>query len=373
MKRVLKGMGVATLVLALAMVGIYGWATVSVRASLSRTLTAHEVNIPVPYPLTEEELAVLREERRAALDAEAAPADPGADGHAAHPEGAAPDEGRAEAPQPAGDAVPVVPPVEVDPLVGVDLEALALERAIARGEHLVRARYACGECHGQDFSGGVMVDDPAMGSLLGPNLTPAGPTRDFTMTDWDHIVRHGILADGRPAVMPSEDFVRMSDRELSDIVAYLRAQPAVSNEVGDSALGPIGTLLAALGKLPLSADTIMDDQSAHVVEPPAAQPDAAFGQHLIAVCTGCHRPSLEGSGGPGRSLSRGSHRSGRAGLLHPALQRRGFAGRPSAECTMRGGGRGWCFRSAAKRSQVISLLPPRRSSHRRHARVTSKK
>ncbi|MCA9579579.1 MAG: cytochrome c, partial [Myxococcales bacterium] len=240
MKRVVKGVGVATLVLALAMVGFYGWATLTVRASLSRTLTAHEVDIPVPFPLTEEELAALREERRAALAAEAPEADTSDD---ADGEGPAPDAGPqaaagsdaegAEAPQPAGDVAPLAPPVDVDLLAGVDLEALALERAIARGEHLVRARYACGECHGQDFSGGVMVDDPAMGSLLGPNLTPAGPTHEFTMTDWDHIVRHGILADGRPAVMPSEDFVRMSDRELSDIVAYLRAQPAVSNEVGD--------------------------------------------------------------------------------------------------------------------------------------------
>ena len=37
--------------------------------------------------------------------------------------------------------------------------------------HLVEARYGCGECHGRNFGGGVMIDNPAIGRLLGPNLT----------------------------------------------------------------------------------------------------------------------------------------------------------------------------------------------------------
>ncbi|MCA9534340.1 MAG: c-type cytochrome [Myxococcales bacterium] len=264
MKRALKVVGVVALLLVVAGGGLFGWASLTVSASLGRTLTAHEVDIPVPFPLSEAELSALRQERLAE---------------------------RAAAGEPSPDATGA----EADVLAGVDLDALALERAIERGRHLVGARYACGECHGrEDFSGGVMVDDPAMGSLLGPNLTPAGPTRDFDVSDWDHIVRHGILPDGRPAMMPSEDFVRMSDRELSDIIAFLRAQPPVENEVAASRLGPVGTLLAAFGKLPLSADLLTDHQAAHIVEPPATEPTAEFGRHLVAICTGCHRANLEG-------------------------------------------------------------------------------
>jgi cytochrome c553 len=263
MKRALKGTGVAVLLVAVAAAAFFGWAKLRVRASLARTLSAHDVDIPVPFPLTDDELATLRAERQAA--------------------GAAGGEAAAD-----GDGPPP------DALAGVDLDALALERAVERGRHLVGARYACGECHGRDFSGGVMVDDPAMGSLLGPNLTLGGPTRAFDMSDWDHVVRHGILADGRPGLMPSEDFVRMSDRELSDIVAFLRAQPPVDNHVPASSLGPLGTVLAALGELPLSADTIGEHTRPHAVEPPPSEPNAAFGEHLIAVCTGCHRATLDG-------------------------------------------------------------------------------
>ena len=270
MKRVLKILGATLLVLMLAAGGFYGWATITTQATLTQTFTAHDVDIPVPFPLSEAELEALREARRRELAA----ANVAVDGVVT------------------GDGTPP------DLLAGVDLEALALENAIARGQHLVNARYACSECHGGDLSGGVMVDDPAMGTLLGPNLTggAGSRTRDYSVRDWDHIVRHGILPGGRPAAMPSEDFVRMSDRELSDIIAFVRAQPAVDNEVPGPTLGPIGTILIALGKLPLSAANIRDHQAPHAVEPPTTEPTAEFGAHLVAVCTGCHRADL--SGGP---------------------------------------------------------------------------
>ncbi len=240
MKKFLKGVGLVTLVLLLAMAGVFFWASTTVRSSLARTIPVHAVPLAVPFPLNAQELA------------------------------------------------------ELEP--GADADAVALERAIERGQHLVQARYACVECHGQDFSGGVMVDDPAMGQLLGPNLTSGagGVVGNYSSEDWDAIVRHGVRADGHPALMPSEDFVRMSDRELSDIVAFIQSRPPVDNVVPDCSLGPVGTMLAALGKLPLSADTIASHQEAHMVEPPPSEPTAEFGAHLIRVCTGCHRPSLEG-------------------------------------------------------------------------------
>lgn len=268
MKRVLKILGATVLVLLLAAGAFYGWATVTTQGILEQTFTAHEATFPVPFPLTEAELEGLRHARQRELQANGV------------------------------DLTGVVtadgsPP---DLLADVDVNALALEQAIERGRHLVTARYACAECHGNDLSGGVMVDDPAMGQLLGPNITSGGRTRDYTVTDWDHIVRHGILPGGRPAAMPSEDFVRMSDRELSDIIAYVRAQPPVDNVVPGVRLGPVGTILVATGKLPLSASNIQDHQRAHEVEPPSSEPTAEFGQHLVAVCTGCHRADL--SGGP---------------------------------------------------------------------------
>lgn len=237
MKRIFVWVGGAFAVLFVLAGASYGWASYSASSKLDVVFTTHQVDFPVPLPL---------------------------------------------------DAA------QVDE--GVDSEALALEQAIERGRHLLTARYACADCHGEDFGGGVMVDDPAMGRLLGPNLTrgEGSVTLDYSVADWDRIVRHGIRKDGRPALMPSEDFMAMSDRELSDIIAYIRALPPVDNAVPPSTLGPIGKLLVATGKFPLSVYLIDAHDAPHAAEPPATAVSLEFGRHLAQVCTGCHRPNFEG-------------------------------------------------------------------------------
>lgn len=179
----------------------------------------------------------------------------------------------------------------------IDSPEAATEQAVERGRHLVASRYACGECHGANLGGGVMVDAFPIGSLLGPNLTMGKGSRtlNYTAKDWDRIVRHGILPDGRGAVMPSEDFQLMSDQELSDIVAYIRAQPPVDNEVPASTFGPLGKILVATGKMTTSASRI-DHKRVHPEFPPVAMADSAFGAHLAGTCTGCHGANL--AGGP---------------------------------------------------------------------------
>jgi mono/diheme cytochrome c family protein len=143
-----------------------------------------------------------------------------------------------------------------------------------------------------------MIDDPAIGRILGPNLTTgnSGVTAAFQPADWDRIVRHGIKHDGKPALMPSVDFREMSDQELSDIIAFIRSKPAVDREVPPPSLGPIGKVLVATGKLPLSADLIGPESGSHAATPPQAEPTAVFGRHVASTCMGCHREDL--GGGP---------------------------------------------------------------------------
>lgn len=237
MKRVLVLIGILVVVVLFVCGMGYGWASSRAHSALNEVFATHEVDFPVPMPLDDES------------DVE-----------------------------------------------GADREALALEKAIERGRHLLAARYACADCHGENLGGGVMIDDPAMGRLLGPNLTTGegSVVRDYSVADWDRIVRHGIRKDGRPALMPSEDFMAMSDRELSDIIAYLRSLPPVDNVVPASELGPIGKLLVATGKFPLSVRLIGDHHAPHRVEPPAAAESVEFGEHIAKVCTGCHRQNFEG-------------------------------------------------------------------------------
>jgi mono/diheme cytochrome c family protein len=176
---------------------------------------------------------------------------------------------------------------------------LARDRALERGRHLVESRYACMGCHGQGLGGGVMIDDPAIGRLLGPNLTggKGSHTAGFRPADWDRIVRHGILRDGRPSLMPSVDFQRMSDQELSDLVVLVQSQPPVDKDVPRVTLGPVGKVLVATGKLVLSADAIAaHGDPPHAVSPPESAPTVEFGRHLAATCMGCHGQNL--AGGP---------------------------------------------------------------------------
>lgn len=190
-------------------------------------------------------------------------------------------------------------PAGADSAGGADTSAMATTAAIARGKHLIEARYPCAECHGADFGGGTMVDDPAMGQILGPNLTTGAGSRtaSYTAEDWDRIVRHGVKPDGTRALMPSEDFFAMSDRELSDVVMYIRSLPPVDKTVPVSTLGPVAKALVATGKWTFSADMHpTKHEGAHAALPPAEVADATFGKHLVQGCTGCHRANL--AGGP---------------------------------------------------------------------------
>jgi mono/diheme cytochrome c family protein len=208
----------------------YAWASFTVSSMRSAVHASHSVEFPVPHPLSDEEIAAIRRERLADLGD--------------NREG-------------------------IDPMAGVDLEAIALERAVERGRHLVQARYACIECHGDDFAGGTMVDDPAIGTLLGPNLTAGSGSRvgEWSTADWDRAVRHGILPDGTASMMPAEDYQLMSDQELSDILAYIRTFPAVDADVTPVSFGPMGTMLMATGSIPLSVGNIADHDRPHLERP----------------------------------------------------------------------------------------------------------
>ena len=254
--KILRAIGIVLGALALVIAAGLFAASRKTQAKLAQRFEAHTVELAVPLPLTAAELEAVRAEAAAKGGSEA------------------------------------------DPLAGVDLQALAQQRAVERGKHLVDARYGCNICHGENLGGGVMLEDPAIGKLIGPNITTGrgSAVAKYTMADWDRIVRHGIKPDGTPAVMPSEDYFAMTDRELSDIVSYIRAQPPVNVQSEKSSFGPVGHALVALGKFPLSAEKLPDHQRAHVAEPPATADTAEFGAHLATTCTGCHRSNL--AGGP---------------------------------------------------------------------------
>lgn len=243
------GVGGLVGVLVIGGVGAYLWASQASASTMAANYEVHRVDFPIPFPLTAAER----------------------------------------------DSLPA----------GANGDSVALAQAVSRGQHLVEARYGCGDCHGQNFAGGVMVDAPeTIGRLLGPNLTlgTGSRTTNYTAADWDRIVRHGVKPDGTPTAMPAKDFFQMSDRELSDIVAYIRSQPPVDATVPPVALGPIGKMLVATGQFVLSADVHPSKHVlTHIVDPPTAAVDTVFGKHLAQTCIGCHGALYNGGkiiGGP---------------------------------------------------------------------------
>lgn len=295
MKRALKWIGIVLGVLVVALVGATFYLKSAAAAKYEKKYDVQVQSVPIPFPLTPDEIAKLRESRAKKLavmrpdaSAEAAPIPPPVDAQPPKPAGITPPD--AENPTPAAPPAP-----EVDPLAGVDLHAVALERAIVRGKRYMESRAGCTECHGADLGGKVIFDNPVMGTWIAPNITRGGVTKNYKPEDWVKILRHGLNPDGTAATMPSLDYAYFSDQELSDLAAYIRSVPPVDRVMPATKFGPVFSLLIVKGDIPVSADVI-DHAAPRAKLPPSVAATPELGEHLAHTCRGCHGATL--AGGP---------------------------------------------------------------------------
>ena len=96
--------------------------------------------------------------------------------------------------------------------------------ALARGRYLFQSR-GCGECHGDNGGGKLLIDDPGGLRVWTPNIAPGPGSRvaKYTEADWVRTIRHGVKPDKRPIlIMPCEDYNRFTDADVAAIVAYVR-------------------------------------------------------------------------------------------------------------------------------------------------------
>ena len=121
-------------------------------------------------------------------------------------------------------------------------EASSDPAIIEQGRYLVYGPAACASCHvpkeqwttlaaGTDLplSGNHVFRLP-FGELYAPNLTPDAETGIGRRSDAElaQILRYGIRADGR-AAFPLMEYHDISDQDLTAVISFLRAQPAVRN------------------------------------------------------------------------------------------------------------------------------------------------
>jgi mono/diheme cytochrome c family protein len=175
------------------------------------------------------------------------------------------------------------------------------EETLERGRHLAVTR-GCTDCHGDNLAGKLMVEDPAFGTLYGPNLTSGqGGIGHYTDVDFVRAVRHGVAPDGSGLwIMPSKEYYVLNDDDLGALMAYLKSLPAVDNTVPEKSAGPILRVLLVSGQLPLIPAEEIDHNAPR---PAAVEPGVTveYGEYVATLCTGCHRANFAGGLMPGDS------------------------------------------------------------------------
>ena len=170
-------------------------------------------------------------------------------------------------------------------------------QTIERGRYLYASR-GCADCHGAQGTGREFVNDGKGTRIVGPNITPAGVVARYQPEDWNSVIRHGVKPNGRPLlVMPSEDYNRFTNDDLSALVSYVRQfQPRQGLEAVVDLPRP-AWVLYGLGAIPDAAARI--DHQLAPSRPVPAGLTVANGQYVANMCIGCHGADLSGGKIPG--------------------------------------------------------------------------
>lgn len=173
------------------------------------------------------------------------------------------------------------------------------EASIARGKYLYSSR-GCGECHGADGAGHIVINAPNGLYVKSPNITSGSGSvvKGYTESDWVRTVRHGVGSNKHALfIMPSRDYNQLTDADLAAVVAYVRSLPPMTGE-------------GAVIRLPLmlksfyGAGAIKDDAETidHSLPPAKSVPEAVTPEHgayVANMCQGCHGSGLSGGKIPG--------------------------------------------------------------------------
>lgn len=171
-----------------------------------------------------------------------------------------------------------------------------LQAVLPAGDALEGARLAqvlgCRGCHRDNLAGGESMHVPNVFRLVAPNLTEVRDRYDDIA--WLRLMRAGTKADGTLAVgMPNAAHQRLTDREVADIVAYVRSVPrVVSPGLGRTRLYPLARMGMLSGKFNIESMAGDAPESAVVL---SQRTTADRGEHLAQIaCSGCHGKDLGG-------------------------------------------------------------------------------
>ena len=156
----------------------------------------------------------------------------------------------------------------------------------------VATRLGCNGCHETDGGGGVFLDNPQAGRVVAPNLTER--RRLYDDAGFAALLREGKTHDGHPPLgMPIHMFQYLSDGEVRNVTAWLRALPDVAKTLPATNYSKDVAQGIADGTLPYLDDVKADPGNI----PPATRPvePLALGKYLaMTTCTECHGRDLNG-------------------------------------------------------------------------------
>ncbi len=184
------------------------------------------------------------------------------------------------------------------------LKVAGTAEQIARGEHL--ANSFCASCHSTTnqlpLMGGVDLgkDFPMpLGSFVSVNLTPSGPLQSWSDGEIFRALRNGIDRDGRAlTIMSTARGRHLSDDDIQAVIAYLRNQPAATNEtlLPPDQPNALALILTGAGVIPEGEPPITT-----AINMPAKGASTEFGAYILSYqdCVVCHGANLTG-GQPGQ-------------------------------------------------------------------------
>lgn len=173
--------------------------------------------------------------------------------------------------------------------------------SLARGKLL---SVGCRECHGSDLGGKDFFNDPAIGFMSSPNLTPGkgSATEKYTDIDWLNALRHGINPRGKPLmVMPSEAIGLLNDIDLGALIAYLKSAPPVDKPKGPTHFTFMASVMAGAGLFGnLYPHDIIDHQAVENIKIIPISNSTAYGEYFTKFhgCATCHGKNFNGGASP---------------------------------------------------------------------------
>jgi cytochrome c5 len=175
---------------------------------------------------------------------------------------------------------------------------------IERGKHLAEATAGCAtsDCHGADLGGGKEVDAGPIGTIVAPNITAGGKGAEYSDGELARLILHGLKRDGRSVrFMPSNDICWLSDEDVTAVISYMRARPAIARPSNESKIGALAKVLDRFDMIPIDIARRIDHE--HRLSAPAPAPTAQYGAFLSRSCNGCHGETLSGGRIPGAPAS----------------------------------------------------------------------